>query len=172
MLPELQSMGISQEAYIGRDQKNPVAVTVGPIVPIPTQTTYNSVLARINPLVIGVGNSSSPTSAEMASTLPPAASPKANMSPTTITLHILCPSLAPHNRITMLNFALSTTIAQLKDKLAADIATHPAPSTQRLIYGGKRLEQDDVTLEAVLAPIDVRFLVFCSCIQVTEFFPG
>lgn len=72
----------------------------------------------------------------------------------------------------MLNLAPSTTIAQLKDKLAAAIATHPVPSTQRLIYGGKRLEQDDVTLEAVLAPIDVRFLVFCSCIQVTKVFLG
>jgi hypothetical protein len=109
---------------------------------------------RIDLLRIAVENSHALDA--MAPNPLPTASPDARVVATAIALHILCPQIPVHNRITIANIPLSTTIAQLKNRLAALIATHPPPTAQRLFYGGKRLEQDDATLEAVLAPIDVR----------------
>ncbi|GFF89223.1 hypothetical protein IFM60648_08655 [Aspergillus lentulus] len=72
--------------------------------------------------------------------------------PPSITLHVLCPSLP--NRFTFDDLPLSTTVAGLKARLTESIPSRPAPSTQRLIWRGRALLDDAMTLESVLGPTD------------------
>lgn len=83
------------------------------------------------------------------------ASAGAEGSPRMVTLHVLCPSLPPPNRFTFNDLALSATVAQLKALITQSLPTHPAAATQRLIYGGKPLTNDNATLEVVLGPGEV-----------------
>ena len=62
-----------------------------------------------------------------------------------LTLHILSPSPEVPDRITFTDCTPSTTIADLKAKIRGVVATRPAPERQRLICGG-RLIQDNATL--------------------------
>ncbi|KAH1487448.1 hypothetical protein LV164_006704 [Aspergillus fumigatus] len=72
--------------------------------------------------------------------------------PRSITLHVLCPSLP--NRFTFDDLPLSTTVAGLKARLTESIPSRPAPSNQRLIWRGRALLDDAMTLESVLDPAD------------------
>ncbi|PKX93754.1 uncharacterized protein P174DRAFT_441000 [Aspergillus novofumigatus IBT 16806] len=72
--------------------------------------------------------------------------------PRSITLHVLCPSLP--NRFTFDDLPLSTTVAGLKARLTESIPSRPAPSNQRLIWRGRALSDDAMTLESVLGPTD------------------
>ncbi|EAW22278.1 uncharacterized protein NFIA_009580 [Aspergillus fischeri NRRL 181] len=72
--------------------------------------------------------------------------------PRSITLHVLCPSLP--NRFTFNDLPLSTTVAGLKARLTESIPSRPAPSNQRLIWRGRALLDDAMTLESVLGPTD------------------
>ncbi|KAH3079745.1 hypothetical protein KXW28_004119 [Aspergillus fumigatus] len=72
--------------------------------------------------------------------------------PRSITLHVLCPSLP--NRFTFDDLPLSTTVAGLKARLTESIPSRPAPSNQRLIWRGRALLDDAMTLESVLGPAD------------------
>lgn len=73
--------------------------------------------------------------------------------PRSITLHVLCPSL--HDRFTFDNLPISTTVAGLKARLTESIPGSPAASNQRLIWRGRALLDDAMTLESVLGPIEV-----------------
>ncbi len=44
----------------------------------------------------------------------------------------------------------STTIGELKSRLQTDLLEHPRPEEQRLIYQGRPLMQNDVTLKEAL----------------------
>ncbi|RHZ59026.1 uncharacterized protein CDV56_105048 [Aspergillus thermomutatus] len=74
------------------------------------------------------------------------------IAPRSITLHVLCPSLP--DRFTFDDLPLSTTVAGLKARLTESIPGRPAPSNQRLIWRGRALVDDAMTLESVLGPMD------------------
>ncbi|KAK6823924.1 hypothetical protein RU639_006439 [Aspergillus parasiticus] len=67
-------------------------------------------------------------------------------------LHVLCPSLPPPNRFTFNDLVPSITIAGLKARISQSIPNRPPPETQRLIYRGKPISNDDWTLQKVLEP--------------------
>ncbi|KAA8651503.1 uncharacterized protein ATNIH1004_000391 [Aspergillus tanneri] len=71
-------------------------------------------------------------------------------SPQGFVLHVLCPSLPPPNRFTFKDLTPSTTVAGLKTHISQFVPNHPAPETQRLIYRGKPLANDGVSLQSVL----------------------
>lgn len=73
-----------------------------------------------------------------------------------ITLHVLSPSTEVPNKITFKDCSASTTVAELKAKICHAIPTKPAPERQRLIYRGRPLIQDTVTLGDVLTQEAVR----------------
>ncbi|OJK04517.1 hypothetical protein ASPACDRAFT_38076 [Aspergillus aculeatus ATCC 16872] len=73
-------------------------------------------------------------------------------SPESFTLHVLCPSLPPPNRYTIQDVSPSTTVADLKARLAGAIPSQPSPDSQRLIYRGKPLLNDAAALRDVLEP--------------------
>jgi len=84
-----------------------------------------------------------------------------------ITLHILSPSTEVPNKITFKNCSASTTVADLKAKICHAIPSKPAPERQRLIYRGRPLIQDTVTLRDVLTQEAVRFYALWCWIQLT-----
>ncbi|KAE8142611.1 hypothetical protein BDV38DRAFT_127472 [Aspergillus pseudotamarii] len=69
-------------------------------------------------------------------------------------LHVLCPSLPPPNRFTFNDLAPSIRIAGLKARISQSIPNRPPPETQRLIYRGKPISNDDWTLQKVLEPVN------------------
>ncbi|RAH79050.1 hypothetical protein BO86DRAFT_367552 [Aspergillus japonicus CBS 114.51] len=73
-------------------------------------------------------------------------------SPESFTLHVLCPSLPPPNRYTIQDVSPSTTVANLKARLAGSIPSQPSPDSQRLIYRGKPLLNDAAAMRDVLEP--------------------
>lgn len=80
----------------------------------------------------------------------------------TITLHILLPSFETQNRITFNNLPLTTKISELKDRLYATLANKPLPETQRLIYRGKPLTNNDEALRSIIEPADVSIHKYIS----------
>src|SRR5204862_3067475 len=74
-----------------------------------------------------------------------------------IILHILSPSLDTPNRITFDNLPLTTKVSELKDRLYSTLASKPLPETQRLIYRGKPLTNNDEALQNIIEPADVSF---------------
>ena len=72
-----------------------------------------------------------------------------------MTIYVLCPSLPAPNRFKLENVVLSSTLAQLRSRIADIIPTQPAPSSQRLIYRGKPLPNNQTTVGDVLGPLDV-----------------
>lgn len=72
-----------------------------------------------------------------------------------IVLHVLCPTLPWPNRFTFDKVTLSTTIAALKSRISESIPRRPPATSQRLIYGGKPITNDDLTLRSVLEPVEV-----------------
>ncbi|KAL4880978.1 hypothetical protein BJY04DRAFT_190538 [Aspergillus karnatakaensis] len=67
-------------------------------------------------------------------------------------LHVLCPSLPQPNRFTFKDLSLSITVADLKARISQSIPSHPSPDTQRLLYLGKLLTNDNVTLQSLFEP--------------------
>lgn len=72
-----------------------------------------------------------------------------------IVLHILCPSFPPPSRFTINNVPLSTTVAALKARISDSISSRPSPESQRLIYRGKPLSDNNAILRDILEPVDV-----------------
>ena len=77
-------------------------------------------------------------------------------SPQTILLHVLSPSSEVPNKLTFPLVPASTTIGELKIKIRDEVTTSPAPERQRLIYRGKALTQDSITLKEVFGQEAVR----------------
>lgn len=68
-----------------------------------------------------------------------------------ITLNILSPSDEVPGKLTFKDCPTSTTVAELKLKICGAVATRPAPERQRLIYRGKPLTRDSMTLGDVFS---------------------
>ncbi|KAL5049565.1 hypothetical protein BDW71DRAFT_150867 [Aspergillus fruticulosus] len=69
-------------------------------------------------------------------------------------LHVLCPSLPPPNRFTFTNLPLSSTIADLKVRISQTVPSRPTSDNQRLLYLGKLLSDDNVTLQSLFEPVN------------------
>ncbi|KAL4913494.1 hypothetical protein BDW62DRAFT_192316 [Aspergillus aurantiobrunneus] len=69
-------------------------------------------------------------------------------------LHVLCPSLPPPNRFTFNELPLSITVADLKARISQSIPSHPTPNSQRLLYLGKLLSDDNLTLQSLFGPLN------------------
>ncbi|EAW07257.1 uncharacterized protein ACLA_019620 [Aspergillus clavatus NRRL 1] len=78
---------------------------------------------------------------------PDIATPENGITPHNVTLHVLCPSLESTNRFTYNDLPLSTTVGALKARLTDSIPGRPPPHTQRLIFRGRALLDDAVTLQ-------------------------
>ncbi|KAL3481979.1 hypothetical protein BJX99DRAFT_217913 [Aspergillus californicus] len=74
--------------------------------------------------------------------------------PERIVLHVLCPSLPTPRRITFNDIPLSATIAYLKSRLSESIPSRPSSDQQRLLYMGKPVSDDQVTLQSLFEPLD------------------
>ena len=70
------------------------------------------------------------------------------MEKTHINLVILSPSQEV-NKLTFSSISTATTIGELKEKISAQVATHPAAARQRLIYRGHALVDVGKTLKEV-----------------------
>ncbi|KAL4785881.1 hypothetical protein BJX76DRAFT_150016 [Aspergillus varians] len=75
-------------------------------------------------------------------------------SPKGLTLHVLCPSLPSPNRFTFNDLPLSITVADLKDRISQSVPSRPTPGSQRLLYLGKQLSDDAVTLQSLFEPLN------------------
>ncbi|KAL5362892.1 hypothetical protein BJX96DRAFT_177580 [Aspergillus floccosus] len=69
-------------------------------------------------------------------------------------LHVLCPSLPPPNRFTFRDLTASNTLADLKTRICQIVPNRPSPELQRLIYCGKPLLDDSVSLQRILGPVN------------------
>ena len=79
------------------------------------------------------------------------------MEKTHINLVILSPSQEV-NKLTFSGISIATTIGELKEKISAEVATHPAPTRQRLIYRGHALVDVGKTLKEVFTQEIVCFM--------------
>lgn len=77
----------------------------------------------------------------------------------TTTLSILCQTLPSPGRFPIHNLALTTTVGQLRVRISETFPGNPHPSTQRLIYQGKALLDDNVTLGDFLPSTNVSLLI-------------
>lgn len=70
-----------------------------------------------------------------------------------ITLTVLSPNTneIPAGRVVFSDISLSTTLAQLKERLCQKVSSCPQPDRQRLIYRGKPLLDGSATLREVFA---------------------
>jgi len=75
--------------------------------------------------------------------------------PANIALHVLSPSLPPPSRFTLNDLPRSTTVADLKTRISQSIPGQPSSVSQRLIYRGKPLMNQNETLQTILEPPDV-----------------
>ena len=66
-------------------------------------------------------------------------------SPTAL-VHVVSPSSEVPDKLTFPNLSLATTIGEMKLKIQDAVVTKPAPQRQRLIYRGRALIQQDLTL--------------------------
>ena len=78
------------------------------------------------------------------------------MEKTHINLVILSPSQEV-NKLTFSGISTATSIAELREKISAEVATHPAPARQRLIYRGHALVDAGKTLKDVFTQEIVCF---------------
>lgn len=72
-----------------------------------------------------------------------------------VTIHFVSPSFTAPARYTIRNIPLDTTVGELRLRLSEFIPGHPAPGTQRLFFVGRPLRNDDVTVAAVIGPLEV-----------------
>ncbi|CEN62506.1 hypothetical protein ASPCAL09140 [Aspergillus calidoustus] len=75
-------------------------------------------------------------------------------SPSSLVVHVLCPSVPAPNRFTFDNLSLNTTVADLKARLSRSIQSQPAVDDQRLFYLGKPLLDDGATLQSLFGPLN------------------
>ena len=80
-----------------------------------------------------------------------------------INVKILSPSNEIPDKLTITDCPTSTTIAELKSKICDAVETRPAPERQRLIYRGKPLLRDYVTLRDILPQDEVRCHSLIRC---------
>ncbi|KAL9044924.1 MAG: hypothetical protein Q9214_001973 [Letrouitia sp. 1 TL-2023] len=66
-----------------------------------------------------------------------------------ILLHVLSPSTEVPNKLTFPDILISTTVKELKFKIQDAVPSKPDPARQRLIYRGKPLTQDQLSLKDV-----------------------
>ncbi|KAL8747830.1 MAG: hypothetical protein Q9190_000330 [Brigantiaea leucoxantha] len=64
-------------------------------------------------------------------------------------LHVLSPSNEVPDKLTFRDLLPSTTLRELKQRIQNTVPSKPAPARQRLIYRGKPLIQEDLTLKDV-----------------------
>ena len=81
------------------------------------------------------------------------------MEKTHIKLIILSPS-PEVNRLTFSRIATATNIGELKERISAEVATHPAPARQRLIYRGHALVDVGKTLKDVFTQEIVCLMLY------------
>lgn len=77
--------------------------------------------------------------------IPPKAPPGVSQ-PNDIVVHVVSPSLEVAGKLTFSNVSVSTTITDIKKKIRDAVPTRPLPERQRLIWQGKPLSVDNVTL--------------------------
>lgn len=68
----------------------------------------------------------------------------------TIQIHVVSPSAEVPDKLTFTEVPIKTTISEMKKKIQEAVATHPGPERQRIIYRGRALVHQDMTLEALL----------------------
>ena len=73
-----------------------------------------------------------------------------------ILLHVVSPSAEVPDRLVFPDFSTATTVIGLKRAIQDRVPTKPAPERQRLIYRGRALIQDNVTLKEVVGLEAVR----------------
>lgn len=78
-----------------------------------------------------------------------ASSKASNSNEQKILLHILSPSFGVPNRLTFQDVSTSTTVGELKKKIHDAVPSKPSPQWQRLIYRGRALVQDGITLKDI-----------------------
>ena len=74
----------------------------------------------------------------------------------TIVLHVLSPSVEVPNKITFPALPIAMTIGELKHEICDKVVSKPRPERQRLIYRGKALVQENLTLREVFTQETVR----------------
>ena len=79
------------------------------------------------------------------------------MEKTHINLVILSPS-QDVNKLTFSGISTATSIGELREKISAEVATHPSPARLRLIYRGHALIDVGKTLKEVFTQE-----IVCSC---------
>ncbi len=79
------------------------------------------------------------------------------MGKTHINLVILSPSQEV-NKLTFSGISTTTSLGELREKISAEVATHPAPARQRLIYRGHALVDVGKTLKDVFSQEVVCFM--------------
>ena len=67
-----------------------------------------------------------------------------------VLLHVLSPSAEVPQRLAFPDFSISSTVHELKIAIRNEVTTKPAPERQRLIYRGRALVHDHVTLREVI----------------------
>lgn len=83
----------------------------------------------------------------------------------TIVLHVLSPSVEVPNKITFPVLPIAMTIGELKYEICDKVASRPRPERQRLIYRGKALVQENLTLREVFSQDTVRLILRTSTLQ-------
>ena len=81
------------------------------------------------------------------------------MEKTHIKLIILSPS-PEVNKLTFSGIATATNIGELKERISAEVASHPAPARQRLIYRGHALVDVGKTLKDIFTQ-EIVCLILC-----------
>ncbi|KAM5436279.1 hypothetical protein MferCBS31731_005972 [Microsporum ferrugineum] len=71
-----------------------------------------------------------------------------------IVLHVVSPSFDAQRRITFNDLPLSTTISEVKAKITQELPSRPPPESQRLIYRGKPLSDNNQVLKHIVEPSD------------------
>lgn len=80
--------------------------------------------------------------------------------PQTILLHVLSPSL--DEKLIFSESPTSLTVIELKRIIQHAVATKPMPERQRLIYRGKALTRDEVTLAEVFGQDAVCYMALAN----------
>ena len=86
----------------------------------------------------------------------PSEIPPAGANTMAFKLHVLSPSAGMPDRLTFERINGSMTVSELKTKIHDVADTHPRPSRQRLIYRGRPLVRDDMTMKEVFGSEAVR----------------
>ena len=86
------------------------------------------------------------------------------MEKTHINLVILSPSQEV-NKLTFSGISTATSIGELRERISAEVGTHPAPARQRLIYRGHVLVDVGKTLKDIFTQDIVCLLLSLMALQ-------